>query len=91
MSRSTPWALNRPRLIWNRFPPKALTFTFVLVAIGIMTPIPKLLIAVLAAAALWAIAYFGKDPISLLIWIRAFFQCAEYEPTRRKIFRLEIK
>lgn len=88
--RPTPLALNRPIRIFG-FPPKALTFVFVGLAIGIMTPLPKLLVALLAFAALGAIRYFASDPIALLIWARAFFQKAKYEPTRREVFRLEIK
>lgn len=88
--RPTPLALNRPIRVFG-FPPKALTLVCVLVAVGIMMPIPKLLVAVLGFAALVAVRYSARDPVGLLIWARAFFQCAKYEPTQRKVFKLEIK
>jgi type IV secretory pathway VirB3-like protein len=88
--RPTPLAINRPIRIFG-FPPKALTFVLVFVAIAIMTPIPKILVAVLGIAAVFTVRYFSKDPVGLLVWLRAFFQCAKYEPTQRKIFRMAIE
>lgn len=90
MQRATPLALNRPVRIFG-FPPKALTLIFVCVAIGIISPIPKLLVAALALIALLVTRRVARDPIGLLIWMRAFFQKAKYEPTRREVFRMEIR
>lgn len=90
MGRPTPLALNKPIRVFG-FPPKALTFVLVFVAIGIMTPIPKLLVAGMGIASLGAVRYVAGDPVGLLVWVRAFFQCAKYEPDKRKVFKLEIK
>lgn len=88
--RPTPLALNKPIRIFG-YPPKALTLVLVFVAVGIMLPVSKLLIAGIGLVALIAIRYFASDPVGLLIWLRAFFQCAQYSPNQRKVFKLEIK
>ena len=90
MGRPTPLALNRPQLIFG-FPPKALVLIFIGIAVGIITPIPKLLIAALAVVALVVTRLVARDPIGFLIWVRALFQKAQYLPTMRKVFRMEIK
>lgn len=73
------------------FPPKALTMICVGLAVGIIASPSKLLVAVLAAIALVITKRCAKDPIGLLIFWRAMFQKAQYVPTMRKVFRMEIK
>lgn len=90
MGTPTALALNRPITIFG-FPKKALIVILVGLAIGIMTPLPKLLVAAIALMALVVTWYVGKDPVALLVWIRALFQKAKYIPTMRRVFRMEIK
>lgn len=64
---------------------------FVCLAVGIILPIPKLLVAALALVALLVARRLSKDPVALLIWIRALLQKARYLPTLRKVFQMRIE
>jgi hypothetical protein len=90
MDRPSSVAFNRPRRVFG-FHPQALISVLVALAVGIMMPVPKLAVAVGALVALGLIRRYGSDPVGLIVLVRALFQKARYEPTRRDVFRLEIK
>jgi hypothetical protein len=82
--------LNRPIRVFG-FPPKALTTIFMALAVAILSPIPKLALPFLLGLALWLTHRLARDPVGLKIWWRAFFQRARYLPTKREVFRMEIR
>lgn len=83
-------ALNKTVLIFG-FQPNILVVIFIGVAVGIMSPLPKLLVAGFGAVALLVAKRCAKDPIGLVIFCRALFQRAKYVPTMREVFRMEIE
>lgn len=93
-SRPSPIALNKPHRVFG-FDPHGLMGCTVGLAFGLLTMVQSLTLGVVVVAlsflGLGAVYLYGNHKILIVSVCRALFQKARYEPTKRDVFRLEIK
>jgi hypothetical protein len=93
--RPAPLAMNKPHRIFGKFDPKGLNACVLVFAMGLLCMIKFLFfglaIVALSFLSLGGVYLYGNHKLLITTLWRALWQKARYEPTRRDVFRLEIK
>lgn len=93
-SRAAPISLNKPKQVYG-FDPQGLTYCTVGAALGILVlfvnPTLGCFVVAGSAIALGCVRLYGKHRVLIVSFWRALWQKARYEPTRRDVFKMEIK
>lgn len=88
--RPCPRAFNERQTVYG-FVPEVLSGVFVVFALLMIIPIPKLLAVFISGLAFLGAYWYTRFEIQIKVFVRAFFQLARYTPEKRQIKRREIK
>jgi hypothetical protein len=93
-SRPAPVSLNRPMRVFG-FDPQGLMGCTIGLAIGLIFMIQNLQIGLSIVAVslmgLGGVYLYGNHRVAVITRSSAAFQKARYEPTKRDVFKLEVK
>jgi hypothetical protein len=88
--RNTPRALNKPELTLG-VPKQAIIVACLSYGLCLLLPFNKLLGACTILLGLIVTRILAQYDRDLILFVRALFQCSEYDAKLRKVYKLEVK